>query len=357
MRSSRAPHRAAAHLASLAFASACLYQVATPAPAHAAHRRVAVLRLAFPEDMPDNNKNFLRERLIGGLAAAEFQVFAGMTVEQLLKQGSRLESCSAPACYREIAQRLGVEYLVTGAVQVDKKNYDVIIEIISGRDGKGIGQSMERCELCGIKEVGTQMDRQVLSLRGKAEEAAATAPGRFAIESRPQGAEVAIDGKPAGVTPLSVDVATGTHRMTVRSPGFQVSERNIFVDNGMNGYLAVDLTPLGTAGSASGGVWRPTRLTAVTLALVGAAALGAAAITYHFHNSIVTCKQLVRVGDRDECGIYELRQTALESGILYGAGGLLLLGGSTLFFLTPKDAAREPANGHRAWIAGAQGTF
>ena len=87
--------------------------------------------------MPDNNKNFLRERLIGGLAAADFQVFAGMTVEQLLKQGSRLEACREPACYREIAQRLGVEYLVTGNVQVDKKNYDVAIDLISGRDGKG----------------------------------------------------------------------------------------------------------------------------------------------------------------------------------------------------------------------------
>ena len=146
-------------------------------------------------------------------------------------------------------------------MQVDKKNYDVVIDLISGRDGKGIGQSRERCELCGIKEVGTQMDRQVLSLRGKAEEAAATAPGRFSIESRPQGAEVTIDGKAAGVTPLSVDVASGTHRMTVRADGFQLSEQNIFVDSGMNGYLAVDLAPTGTVAAVIGG-WRPSRLTA-----------------------------------------------------------------------------------------------
>jgi TolB-like protein len=324
----------------------------SPEPAFAAHRRVAVLRLVFQEDMPDNNKNFLRERLIGGLAAAEFQVFAGMTVEQLLKQGSRLESCNEAACYREVAQRLGVEYLVTGAVQVDKKNYDVVIDLISGRDGKGVGQSRERCELCGIKEVGTQMDRQVLSLRGKAEEAAATAPGRFSIESRPQGAEVTIDGKAAGVTPLSVDVASGTHRMSVRADGYQLSERNIFVDSGMNGYLAVDLAPTGTVANVIGG-WRPSRLTAIALSLVGAAAVSAGVVTYAFHNSLVRCQETRPAG----CAVEIRRQTALEAGILFGAGGFLLASGGVMFFLAPSDTSREAQNGQHAWVAGATGRF
>jgi TolB-like protein len=343
----RAPICAAA----LAVALACPI-VLSPAPAHAAHRRVAVLRLVFQEDMPDNNKNFLRERLIGGLAAADFQVFAGMTVEQLLKQGSRLEACRAPSCYREIAQRLGVEYLVTGAVQVDKKNYDVVIDLIYGRDGKTIGQSRERCELCGIKEVGTQMDRQVLSLRGKAEEAAATAPGRFSIESRPQGAEVTLDGKAAGVTPLSVDVASGNHQVIVRADGYQASERNIFVDSGMNGYLAVDLAPSGTVASVIGG-WRPSRITAIALGLVGAAAVGAGVVTHHFHNSLVRCAEPRPAG----CAVEIRRQTALEAGILLGAGGLLLTSGGVMFFLAPSQTAREPQNGQRAWVGGATGRF
>jgi TolB-like protein len=340
--------------AALAGALACSVLL-SPVTAHAAHRRVAVLRLVFQEDMPDNNKNFLRERLIGGLAAAEFQVFAGMTVEQLLKQGSRLEACKEPACYKEIATRLGVEYLVTGTVQVDKKNYDVAIDLISGRDGKGIGQSRERCELCGIKEVGTQMDRQVLSLRGKAEEAAATAPGRFSIESRPQGAEVSIDGKAAGVTPLSVDVTSGTHRMSVRADGYQLSERNIFVDSGMNGYLAVDLAPSGTMAAVIGG-WRPSRITAIALGLVGAAAVGAGIVTHHFHDSVVRCEDPRPNG----CAVEIRRQTALEAGILYGAGGLLLASSGVMFFLAPSNGAGPERAGKpasQAFVAGATGRF
>src|SRR5215213_2699262 len=119
--------------------------VAQAAPA--GHRRVAVLRTEYLGDMPANNKDFLSERLVIGLAAAEFQVFAGLTVSQMLKQGSRLENCRQPNCYQEIAQRLGVEYLVTGVVQVDRKNYEVTLDLVAGRDGKSVGQSRERCEL------------------------------------------------------------------------------------------------------------------------------------------------------------------------------------------------------------------
>src|SRR5688572_19282905 len=129
-----------------------------PSPAEAAHRRVAVLRVDFPEGMPVNNKDFLNERLIVSLAAADFQVFAGMTVNQMLKQGSRLEACRQPNCYQEIAQRLGVEYLVTGNVTVQSKNYNVSLDMIAGRHGRFVGEISEPCELCGIAEVGGKMD-------------------------------------------------------------------------------------------------------------------------------------------------------------------------------------------------------
>ena len=140
--------------------------------------------------------------------------------------------------------------------------------------------------------------------------------------------------------------------MTVQATGYQLSERNIFVDSGMNGYLAVDLAPSGTMAAVIGG-WRPSRITAVALALVGAAAVAAGGVTHYFHDSVVSCQDRRPNG----CAVEIRRQTALEAGILYGAGGLLLVGGSTMFFLAPSGSSREPANGHRALVAGAQGRF
>lgn len=336
------------------------------AVAEAAHRRVAVLRVDFPESMPVNNKDFLNERLIVSLAAADFQVFAGMTVNQMLKQGSRLESCRQPSCYQEIAQRLGVEYLVTGAVEVQRKNYTVILDLIAGRDGRSVGQSREACELCGIAEVGGKMDRQVLALRGYAETATATAPARFSIESRPAGAEVTIDGKPSGVTPLSVDVPAGSHQMSVKAPGFRPSERNVYADSGMNGYLALDLAPEGGLQMLGGGGGKHTHLYAITAMVLGAAAVAVGFVVKSYDGQFVSCLD-PRGGQKAGCLVQRQRETSLEAGALIGAGGMLFLGGTAALIFAPSGDPAPPAapgastasagGGSRGWVLGARGRF
>jgi hypothetical protein len=315
---------------------------------------VAVLRVDFPESMPVNNKDFLNERLIVSLAAADFQVFAGMTVNQMLKQGSRLEACRQPSCYQEIAQRLGVEYLVTGTVEVQRKNYTVILDLIAGRDGRSVGQSREPCELCGIAEVGGKMDRQVLALRGYAETATATAPARFSIESRPPGAEVIIDGKPAGVTPLSVDVPAGAHQMGVKAPGFRPSERNVYADSGMNGYLALDLSPEGGLAMLGSGGSRHTRLYAISAMVLGAAAVAVGFVVKHYDGQFVGC--ITPAGaTKSACMVQRQRETSLEAGALFGAGGMLFVGGAATLFLAPSEATAPPATASTASVAGARG--
>jgi TolB-like protein len=361
--------RVSSYLTAFCAVLACYAFFAFPAAAQAAHRRVAVLRVEFVGDMPANNKDFLSERLIAGLAAAEFQVFAGLTVTQMLKQGSRLEACRQPACYQEIAQRLGVEYLVTTVVQVDRKNYQVTLDLVSGRDGKSVGQSNERCELCGIKEVGTQMDRQVLALRGYAEQAAAAAPSRFSIESRPAGAEVSIDGKASGVTPLAVDVSAGSHRMVLTAPGHKPSERNVYVDANMNGYLAVDLAPEGLPFIGGGG-GSPNKLLAWGAMLLGAVAVGVGYFVYTLDGDVVGCTQALPTGP---CQVETQRETSLEAGLLMGAGGVMMATGGVMLFLgstsSPENQTTTPGtpaasngrgNGHvnvRGWVLGARGTF
>jgi TolB-like protein len=331
--------------------------------APAIHRRVAVLRFEQLGEMPANNKDFLSERLVIGLAAAEFQVFAGLTVSQMLKQGSRLETCRQTNCYQEIAQRLGVEYLVTGTVQVDRKNYTVTLDLVAGRDGKSVGQSTERCELCGIKEVGTQMDRQVLALRGFAEQAAAAAPARFSIESRPPGAEVTIDGKASGVTPLSADVGAGSHQISVRAAGYKASERSVYVDSGMNGYLSVDLAPEGMPFIGGGG-GNSSKIWAVSAMVLGAVAIGVGYFVLTLDGDFVGCLDPGPQLPQGTCKVEKQRESSLEAGILMGAGGMLVATGGMMLFMSPADAAPGPEGTatsanllHRGWVAGVRGRF
>ena len=336
--------------------------------AFAAPRRVAVLRVEFLGGMAANNEDFLRLRLMEGLASADFQVFGGLPVSQLLKQGSRLESCRQESCYQEIARSLGVEYLVTGVVSVDRKNYEITLELIGGRDGKTIDKYTEPCQLCGISEVGTKVSQLVQAVRRGADGAAATAPGRYAIESRPAGAEVQIDGKPAGVTPLSVELAAGSHRIGIEAAGYQGVERVVNTESASNGLVAVDLTPAGVA--VLGGSAGPSRMLAWTSMALGVVAVTVGFVVLHYQGSFVGCDDKDPGGPSkgvEQCNSPRVRQTELESGILLGAGGMLVVGGATLLYLAPSDAPSTQAStggsrlgsgfGSRGFVAGLRGKF
>jgi hypothetical protein len=346
-------------LATAALLLATVFSFSPPSAAAAVHRRVAVWRVEFPGGgMAANNEEFLRRSLMEGLANADFQVFGGLTVTQLLKQGSRLESCREESCYQEIARSLGVEYLVTATITVDRKNYDISLELINGRDGKLIDRYQEPCQLCGIKEVGTKLDQLVQAVRRGADSAAATAPARYAVESRPAGAEVTVDGKVAGATPLAVDLSAGQHKVAIRSLGYEPSERTLNVESGTNGVVTVDLAPVGTV---TGGRSRPVRIVAWTAIAVGLVAIGVGAVALSYNNRYLGCDDNPAPISESDCVLRRVQPTELESGLLFGAGGTLLLGGVTTLFVTPSDPpgmAKAGSNRFASgWVAGLKGRF
>jgi uncharacterized protein YjeT (DUF2065 family) len=333
-----------------------------PAAASAAHRRVAVLRTEFQGELPENGRNFLSQHLIEGLAAADFQVFAGLVVTQLLKQGEALENCRAAPCYREIARQLGVEYLVTALVHVEQKDYEVTLELVSGRDGNSLGQSREKCELCGIKEAGQLMDKQVLGLREFAAAAAATAPARYAIETRPAGLEVLIDGKRAGSTPLELDVPAGSHKLALNTDGRVQIERSLEVESGTNGVLSFDLAapalPSGdSAAVALASHQRQLRYVGLGSMAVGVLSAVAGAIVLSLDGAFVECPDGGKI--QSKCSTKAiLRETSVESGILFAAGGSLLAAGGVMVYMGWGDGRSEPsAPAAQSLVVGARGSF
>ena len=85
--------------------------------------------------------------------------------------------------------------------------------------------------------------------------ALATPPdtGSAAITSEPAGAAVAIDGKPSGVTPLTVTLATGSHRIDV-GEGPQQRGLDLSIVGGGVASLHFGLAPVADAASATGGL-------------------------------------------------------------------------------------------------------
>ncbi len=170
--------------------------------------RVAVVRMEFRGRVPEVSQGFLSERLVQGLAAAGFEVTAGQVLKNALRGMPAPESCRAQECYREIAQRLAVDYLVTATAQITRRTYDLRLELVAAIDGRRRGEERDKCELCGIQEVGGKLDKLASSLRGYVDTPIPDA-ARPTVESRP----------PPVVEPPTPIVDDGTAKAVARRQG------------------------------------------------------------------------------------------------------------------------------------------
>jgi len=69
--------------------------------------------------------------------------------------------------------------------------------------------------------------------------------GSLAVESRPVGATVTINGKPSGVTPITInDLEPGEYRILMTMPGYRNFATTVRVVAGERGRAAASLTAL-----------------------------------------------------------------------------------------------------------------
>lgn len=68
-------------------------------------------------------------------------------------------------------------------------------------------------------------------------------PGSVSVATQPEGAQVLMDGEPAGVTPLTLDGLTpGPHRLELSLDGYDAEERVLTVESGGRAEVAVTLS-------------------------------------------------------------------------------------------------------------------
>lgn len=158
-----------------------------------------------------------------------------------------------------------------------------------------------QCANCTDAAMSTMTDELMSSLAGKG----AADVGQVTLSSTPTGAQVVIDGKSVGVTPLTTTLPAGAHAITISLPQHDHAARNITVARGETSEVTVALEPttpsrrklplvlLGTGGALllSGIVfyasseedtgekleYRDTKALGVTLSVVGLAAVGVGA--------------------------------------------------------------------------------
>ena len=284
-------------------------------------QRVALVRVDFEGSVAEAARELFANRAVEGLAAAQFEVFAGAAVTQKLgAAGRKLLECRDGSCYPAVAQALTVGYLVAGRVTESNKNYEVSLELINGRTGGVIGTNRERCEICGVDEAGEKMALAASALRTRLEALTKT-PARFIIQSRPAGIAIAIDGVPAGRTPIDRELPSGLHKLELSAAGYDHLERTVTVVSGVDETIDLELVRLPMK--------FPFRQAGWAALAVGAVALIAGIWAVSVDGDEISCSSAAR-DDRGHCP--NVRSTRALGAALVGLGGAsAALGGAWLF--------------------------
>ena len=106
----------------------------------------------------------------------------------------------------------------------------------------------EQCSTGELVQASEDLTRQLFS-----ELAARTGATAIEVTSEPPGADVHLDGTPAGKTPARLVTAAGQHLVTVTQPGFVYEVRTIQVEQGQTVAVAVPLHAAPPAGAAPPG--------------------------------------------------------------------------------------------------------
>lgn len=198
-------------------------------------RKVAVLPLVIEGSLDADARDDLMNRLRGGLERGEFTIAPQADVEL------RAESpCDRMTCYGKLRSELGVSHLVRATVVVKNRDYEMSVELIDAESGNVIATNKDRCDICGLGEVGEQLASQGALLRSKLDSLGA-GPAILVLESRPSGALVTVDGELVGTTPLERPVIAGSHVVRVDLDGYIADEREMTFVAGVTETISVDL--------------------------------------------------------------------------------------------------------------------
>jgi hypothetical protein len=308
--------------------------------AEAAGALVAVLPPDYSANVSEGARTTLMQRLVEGLKAARFNVLIGDELQKRLGAGAATMACRTPDCYPALAQRLRVAYLVVVTVGQHERNYGITLVLVRGRSGEKAAEVQERCDICGIEEVGEKMGLAASSLRTKLE-ALMVGPARLTVRSTPVGAYVSLDGKEIGQTPLEREVPGGQHTLRLRHRGHIAAERTVTLVPEIA--ETVDVTLIRAAATF------PYAAVGWTALATGLAAIGAGAALVAIDGRQISCS----AAQQDAFGhCPKVRNTRALGAALAGVGAALATGGGLFLWLASDRGGGERRVAVLRWRAG-----
>lgn len=211
--------------------------VTSPADGPRAQLRVLVLPRREGDPLPPATDASLRESLRDGLRRA------GAALIEAAPLGAG--ECSDPACLARLRATIGLRYIVRATLSVVDRDYTLHLELLDTRSNAVVAEFNERCALCGLAEARARLADGAAGLLAPLLTKPAT-PAMLEVRSDPPGAQIDLDGLPAGRAPFERAASPGPHRVRATLPGHQISEREVSLVDGERSTLQITLTPTPT---------------------------------------------------------------------------------------------------------------
>ncbi len=272
---------------------------------------------------------------VSGALEAEWRTEFGERLRAGLERGDAeivvrdaAAACRDDACWTAIAGEASAGFVVSTSVTIVERDYAMRIDVRSGRDGRVVASVEQRCELCGLGEAAKQLSDMAAAAAGKLD-ALASARAVLAIESVPEGADIALDGTKVGKTPLVRDVVPGTHSVGASLSGHRAQARDVEAVAGMQQLVRFELVeaiPSGRKHLRNFG-W-------AALALGGAAVVAGAPLVAIDERPVTSrC-----TGDNvNAFGVCKYRYDTLVGGaVLIGVGAAAIVTGTVIAIVTRK---------------------
>ncbi len=205
---------------------------------------------------------FFDASLAETLRSQQLVVTAKSDRDLIFTEEKRLQSCQTAVCIERIGRLLGSRYVIhaelgvrrdgptpgDGDVKKEKSgrlhapkttpgDWRLKIELFHvdiGASGSTVTADCPKCDTAAAGHALTELLQKALI------EEAARPRGSLAVESKPPGALVFVDGSELGVTPFKRPSYSGKHRLVLRSAGFRSDQRDIEVPESQR--LSLDIT-------------------------------------------------------------------------------------------------------------------
>lgn len=197
--------------------------------------KLALLAPAINGPIDEGAAPRLIEHLQKGLALGAFAVIAPAELAPYVSG-----ECEGAACVTKIRKGTGAAYVLRTRITINDRDYLVRLDLLEAKEGDVVASSEERCDLCGLAEVGALLEAQSARLRAKLEDLI-KGPPILVISSTPAGAMVFIDNQLVGATPLERTMVEGEHVVRVMFEGYIPDEREVALVAGVRSNVEVAL--------------------------------------------------------------------------------------------------------------------